>query len=202
MVPRPNNIANGDKLTNGIDKADSKVISPIALAHTVFRTPNMKPMLSFWETFLGATINYADDTIAFLRYDEEHHRVAIVAMPETTTARVSDAAGLEHVAFTFRSLDDLLTAYRQRKARGIVPFWCVNHGPTTSIYYRDPDNNKIETQVDNFESLDEAEAFMTSSHFAKNTVRTDFDPDELYVKAGEDQKKMKRRIEIGPRLYL
>ncbi|KAJ9612954.1 hypothetical protein H2200_002895 [Cladophialophora chaetospira] len=202
MVIRPKQIVNGDKLSDELDQIDSRVISPISLAHVVFRTANMKPMLRFWEMFLGATISYADDTIAFLRYDEEHHRVAIVAMPANTTPRVSDAAGLEHVAFTFRSLDGLLTAYSQRKARGIMPFWCVNHGPTTSIYYRDPDNNKIETQVDNFENVDEAESFMMSSHFAENTVGTDFDPDELHqrVKAGESQKEMKRRIEIGPRL--
>lgn len=37
-----------------------------------------------------------------------------------------------------------------------------NHGPTTSLYYRDPDGNQIETQVDNFETAEEATAFMNS----------------------------------------
>lgn len=43
---------------------------------------------------------------------------------------------VQHVAFTFDTLDGLLLAYRQRKARGILPMWCVNHGPTTSLYYQ------------------------------------------------------------------
>ena len=167
MVTRPTNIANDDKLTNEMDKDDSKVISPISPAHTVFRTCNMKSMLSVSDTSPGATSSCADDTIIFLRYDEEHPRVAIVVMPETTTPRNSDAAGREHVALIFRSLDDLLTAYRQHKAHDVVPFWCENHGAATSISSRDLDSNKKETQVDTFESLDEADVFTTSSHFCR-----------------------------------
>ena len=36
------------------------------------------------------------------------------------------------------------------KAAGILPYWCINHGPTTSLYYKDPDGNVIElfTQID------------------------------------------------------
>jgi hypothetical protein len=33
--------------------------------------------------------------------------------------------GLEHIAFTFDSLKDLCTAYKQRKEHGIIPGWCV-----------------------------------------------------------------------------
>lgn len=45
---------------------------------------------------------------------------------------------------------------------------CVNHGPTTSIYYRDPDGNDIETQVDNFDTTAEADEFFASEAFAIN----------------------------------
>lgn len=36
-----------------------------------------------------------------------------------------ESAGLAHIAFTFDSLKDLCTAYKQRKALGIEPGWCV-----------------------------------------------------------------------------
>ena len=42
--------------------------------------------------------------------------------------------------------------YKRLKQQDIVPWWCINHGPTTSMYYRDPDNNQIELQVDIFEN--------------------------------------------------
>lgn len=94
-----------------------------------------------------------------------------------------------------------MLSYSQRKDLGIEPSWCVNHGPTTSIYYTDPDGNEIETQVDNFDTNDEANEFMASPYFAENPIGTDFDPEELIkrLKSGEDHSTIKRRIEIGPR---
>jgi hypothetical protein len=89
---------------------------------------------------------------------------------------------MHHVAFAFDTLADLLQVYQQRKAHGMLPKWCVNHGPTTSIYYQDPDGNLIETQVDNFISPEDADAFMSGPLFAENPIGTDFDPEVLQRK--------------------
>ena len=80
------------------------------------------------------------------------------------------------------------------------PIWCVNHGPTTSIYFADPDGNKIETQVDNF-SAEQASAFMFSKAFEENPIGVDFDPEWLIerLKAGDDEAQLKKRREIGSR---
>jgi len=77
----------------------------------------------------------------------------------------------------------------------------VNHGPTTSIYYKDPDGNKIETQVDNFPTVQEAGAFMVTPQFMENPVGVDFDPEELVarLRSGEDWTSIMKRPEIGPR---
>ena len=177
-----------------------KVKAPKTLAHVVFRTGNYRAMVDFYRDFLGAEITHENGTLAFLRYDEEHHRVAIIAIPGTGP-RERTASGLEHVAFSYDSLDDLTLAYTQRKALGILPKWCTNHGPTTSMYYNDPDGNKIEMQVDNFDTVEEANDFMTSKYFAENPIGTDFDPEELVkkVEAGENHAAIKKRVEIGPR---
>ncbi|KIW79157.1 hypothetical protein Z517_05769 [Fonsecaea pedrosoi CBS 271.37] len=177
-----------------------EVKSPSSLAHVVLRTPNFKAMNDYYKTFLGAKASYENEILSLLTYDEEHHRVAIVAVPGTGP-KVPKSAGLEHIAFTFNTLDDLTLAYRQRKEAGILPSWCVNHGPTTSIYYTDPDGNMIETQVDNFDTVDEANAFMASRAFAENPIGTDFDPEELIrrLESGEDHRSIKKRIENGPR---
>lgn len=138
--------------------------------------------------------------LAFLIYNEEHHRLVIVEVPGTKE-KVVESSGLEYITFSFTSLEDLLLTYRQRKEKGINPLWPVNHGLTTSIYYRDPDGNMIETQIDNFESPDEATDFMNSANFAKNPIGTDFDPEDLILKlkSGASESELKRRIEIGPR---
>jgi catechol 2,3-dioxygenase-like lactoylglutathione lyase family enzyme len=181
-------------------KSVMKVLSPTSLAHVVFRTADINRMTDFWTLFLGATVTYKNDTLVFLRYDDEHHRIAIIAAPETLP-RARATAGLHHIAFGFDSLADLIKAYNQRKAHGILPTWTVNHGPTTSIYYQDPDGNLIETQVDNFDTSEEANAFMMSELFAENPIGTDFDPEEWErsMQNGEDEKKLKKRVEIGAR---
>jgi catechol-2,3-dioxygenase len=177
-----------------------KVLSPKKLAHVVLRTMNIRPMIEFYKNFLGARIEFESDRAAFLGYDEEHHRIGIIAF-ENLALPAQPAPGLEHVAFTFDNLQDLVTAYEQRKAYGIRPAICVNHGPTTSMYYMDPDGNRLESQVDNFDNAEEATAFVTSASFRENPVGEDFDPEELArrVRSGEDEATIKRRADVGPR---
>lgn len=105
------------------------------------------------------------------------------------------------MAFTFDTLPDLLESYSQRKDIGIDPAWCVNHGPTTSIYYSDPDGNYIETQVDNFDDNDQATAFMSSPDFQVNPFGVDFVPEDLMqkIKAGTPIKELLVRPVSGPR---
>jgi len=182
------------------DTTTGKVLSPAALVHVVLQTSQYEPMVAFYKTFLGAHATYENDHLAFLTYDEEHHRVAIVHMP---SAKPKDptSAGMAHMAFAFNTLKDLLLAYRQRKARGILPIWATNHGPTTSMYYQDPDGNQIETQVDNFATVAEATAFMMSSEFAENPIGADFVPEELIenLANAEDENALKKRSYVGPR---
>lgn len=182
------------------DAPFSMVLSPSKLAHVVLRTGQFSAMVSFYKTFLGAHATYENDFLSFLTYDSEHHRIAILHVPGTLP-KAAASAGLEHIAFTFPTLAALLIAYRQRKSIGILPVWCVNHGPTTSIYYRDPDGNQIETQVDNFDFVEDANAFMRGEGFAENPLGTDFDPEVLIerLEKGEDEALLKKRVEIGPR---
>lgn len=178
-----------------------RVLPPKALAHVVLRTNQFKPMVAFYTSFLGAHVTLQNEIMSFITYDDEHHRIAIVAVPGTS-AKVRASSGLEHISFTFGSLRDLLTAYRQRKqVLGISPIWAVHHGPTMSIYYQDPDGNQIETQVDVFETAEEATACMQSEELRENPLGVDIDPEELIrrLDAGEDEKSLMKRPRTGPR---
>lgn len=186
-------------MTDFNDKG-SKVLSPSVLAHVVLRTASLQRMQDFYTTFLGGRVTHSNEMLSFITYDDEHHRIALVGIP-TTAPKVRSSCGLEHVAFTFPDLSSLLLAYRQRKARGIEPAWCVNHGVSTSLYYNDPDGNMLETQVDNFATAEEANEYMHSPAFAENPIGVDFDPEELIerIEAGEDDASLKKRGDIGPR---
>jgi len=127
---------------------------------------------------LGARIQFEDSNLTFLTYDEEHHRLAIVNTPDLPAADRT-AAGVDHVAFSYAGLCDLLATYERLKASDVVPYWCINHGPTTSLYYRDPDDNQVELQVDNFPTPEECGAWFRSEAFRANPIGVPFDPDLL-----------------------
>ncbi|OCK78284.1 hypothetical protein K432DRAFT_332408 [Lepidopterella palustris CBS 459.81] len=177
------------------------VIKPTQLAHFVLRTQpsRYKRLVSYYKTFLSAEANYEDDHNAFITYDSEHHRIGICAF-EWCTPHVPTSCGLVHTAFTFANLWDLALAYRQRKENGILPFWCVNHGPTTSIYYRDPDGNEIETFVDNFDSVAEAQEAMKTEAFALNPAGIEYDPELLVqrLESGESEESIKNIANMPP----
>jgi hypothetical protein len=47
------------------------------------------------------------------------------------------------------------------------------------MYYRDPDGNKVELQIDNYDSVEELKGFFRSEAFEKNPIGVHFDPDEM-----------------------
>ena len=161
-------------------------VAPTQLAHVVRRTNRFDEMIAWYRTVLAAEVVHADRMLAFLTYDEEHHRIAIAAFPGLEEPSPL-AVGTDHVAFTFASLGDLLHTYARLKGEGIEPYWCINHGPTTSLYYKDPDGNRVELQIDNLPTRDSIEQWMHSGAFAANPVGVVFDPEDLLARyrAGE-----------------
>jgi catechol-2,3-dioxygenase len=115
--------------------------------------------------------------LSFLTYDDEHHRIAVVNVPGLPD--MTPAAGVDHIAFTFASLGDLLHTYRRLRDAGIAPYWCINHGPTTSLYYRDPNGVQVELQIDNFADLETLNGWMQSDAFRNNPIGVEFDPEVL-----------------------
>jgi len=166
--------------------ADRGRVAPVKLAHIVRRTSRFEEMVRWYQLVLAAQTVHSDGMLAFLTYDDEHHRIAIAAIPGLPD-QPSMAAGTDHVAFTHADLGDLLYTYVRLKPEGIAPYWCINHGPTTSMYYKDPDGSRIELQVDNFPTAEACNRWMRSGQFAQNPIGVVFDPEELVARyrAGE-----------------
>jgi catechol 2,3-dioxygenase-like lactoylglutathione lyase family enzyme len=156
----------------------SKPISPAKFAHFVLRTGQLDKLADWYQTVLAARIVFRDEMLCFLSYDDEHHRLALINMPGTGV-RDPNSAGTDHVAYSYNDLGELLSTYRRLKAAGILPNWPINHGVTTSIYYRDPDNNRVELQIDNYQTPKELDGYFQSRAFAENPVGVTYDPEEL-----------------------
>ena len=154
--------------------------APIKFAHVVLKTSRYDELVQWWTDFLEATPRLRNPFICFLSYDEEHHRLAIVNDPNLEP-RSPKSAGLEHFAYTYASIDDLFGQYERMRAQDVHPYWTINHGMTLSAYYRDPDGNQVETQVDSMD-MSAAQAFMASEAFAANPIGLDVDFEDLIAR--------------------
>jgi catechol-2,3-dioxygenase len=177
---------------------------PAKFAHIVYRTRRFEEMLGWYREVFEAKVQYQNPALAFLTYDDEHHRFAFANLevldPAGKGAGDKAGPGVDHVAYTYASLGDLVDTYSRLKKRGIEPYWPVRHGPTLSLYYKDPDGNRIEFQVDCFATADEANAYMQGDAFAANPIGVNFDPDELVeqFRKGVPERQLLARPEGPP----
>ncbi|MDN4592197.1 biphenyl 2,3-dioxygenase [Xenophilus aerolatus] len=171
-------------------------IRPAKLAHVVLRVSDLARSRAWYRCLLEASVAFENEMVCFLSYDEEHHRLGLIGRPDLAGLRSDDALpGLEHVAFTYATLGELLATWRRLQALEITPYWCINHGPTISLYYKDPDGNRVELQYDVFASAQEVQAFFDSGAYAENFMGIRFDPAALAARfeAGEALDALTRR---------
>lgn len=170
---------------------------PTKFSHIVLRTPRFAEMRDFYMKLLGAHPAFENEQVCFMTYDDEHHRIGLINWPHLAPIDPK-RAGLEHVAFTYAELPSLLAAYAYNKDEGVLPFWTINHGPTISFYYRDPDGNKVELQYDVFPDTAGVEAFFASGAYDENFMGIIFDPDKMIAdwEAGVPLEDLTRRPKL------
>ena len=115
---------------------------PSKFAHVVYSTRRFEEMIDWYESVFEAKVVYQNPVFAFLTYDDEHHRFAFanlsVLLPDSVASETRDKAGVNHVAYTYANLGDLLATYERLKQLGINPYWRIHHGITLSLYYQIP----------------------------------------------------------------
>ena len=106
---------------------------PVKFAHVVYQTRRYDEMISWYAKVFEAEVVHQDPALAFMTYDDEHHRFAFANLDVLNPAgQASDqrgAIGVNHVAYTFASAGDLMANYARLKAAGVTPYWPIHHGP-------------------------------------------------------------------------
>jgi catechol-2,3-dioxygenase len=167
---------------------------PVKFAHVVYSTRRYEEMIAWYQKVFEADVVYQNPVLAFLTYDDEHHRFAIAnlsAFKPGVEGGGRGEIGVNHVAYTYANLGNLLDTYARLKQEGITPYWRIHHGMTLSFYYQDPDGNRMEFQVDTC-PVDEANAYMQSDAFAANPIGVEIDPDALLAqyRSGVPEKQL------------
>lgn len=178
------------------------MVKPVKFAHVVYMTRRYDEMIAWYQNVFEAEVVHQDPALAFLTYDDEHHRFAFANLdllsPGGKGKDDRGSVGVNHVAYTFASVGDLMQIYKKLKQAGINPYWPVHHGTTLSLYYSDPDGNRMEFQVDHG-SVEDAIAYMTSETFAANPIGIVYDPEALLARyeAGASESEL-IAIPVGP----
>src|ERR1700721_2470333 len=136
-----------------------KTIHP-TLHHYGLTTANLQTMVEWYATVLGMTVVFQTSSplgknapiqvsAAWVTNDDANHRIGLIAMPQLTPdAQKSSHVRLQHTAYEYDSLDQLLDTYIRLRDKDIRPVLSADHGPTTSMYYADPDGNSVELFAD------------------------------------------------------
>jgi len=146
------------------------------LQHYGLTTANLDAVIDWYHKVLGMTVNRRSavptagqhgppfSAFAFISNDELDHRIVFFEMPGVVAdPEKVHYARLQHVAFNYETLDDLLGTYLRLKRIGILPLWAADHGVGTSFYYADPDQNIVELNVNNYGNDWTATEFLRSS---------------------------------------
>ena len=156
------------------------IIKP-KLHHVTLKTTRLQEMIDWYKIVIGGSVTYMDPRNAWMTNDDANHRIAFLVAPGLRDdERKTAHTGMHHSAFEYDSFDDLLDSYRRLKGLGIEPAFCLEHGLTTSLYYRDPDGNFVELQSDAFGDWAASTEFMrTSESFAANPIGYFFDVERV-----------------------
>ncbi len=118
-----------------------------AISHVVLYVYDFPMMKDFYTDVMGFHLSdmgrARGNDICFLTLDPglDHHQLALAG--GRTGPR--DAGSLNHVAFRLGSLADLRLRYeRLMAADAVTAVDPITHGSWLSVYYRDPENNRME----------------------------------------------------------
>jgi catechol 2,3-dioxygenase len=119
------------------------------LGHVVLKVRDAARSRDFYTRALGLKIAHEDleRGAVFLSFGKEHHDLALfqVASGEPPA---STAPGMHHMAWQLGSFEELRAAYQELKAMGFTVESTAEHNVTRSVYFPDPDGNRVELYCD------------------------------------------------------
>lgn len=119
--------------------------------------------------------------ICFFRLALEHPYQQVIALfaRHAAEGRSAVLGNLHHLQLGDESPRVLARRYRELKATGIIPFKVMDHGPTLSFYYHDPDENVVELAAPNQVDVAQFLSALEAPEFARNPSGRSVDPEAI-----------------------
>jgi catechol 2,3-dioxygenase len=121
------------------------------LGHVVLKVRDAQRSRDFYVRTLGLKVAFDSPGAVFLSFGREHHELALFQLASGETPGEAQP-GLHHMAWQLGSFAELQAAHRELAAMGIAVESTVEHNVTRSVYFPDPDGNRVELYCDMVEN--------------------------------------------------
>jgi catechol 2,3-dioxygenase len=121
------------------------------LQHAVLNCRDVEASVKFYTEILGMeVVSYNQERkMAFLSFGTEHHDIALFQFPTETAMLEPNHLGLNHLALEIEGGEDQLKElYARFKARDVRIDRVTDHVMSHSVYFFDPDGNRLEIFCD------------------------------------------------------
>ncbi|HEY7362752.1 MAG TPA: VOC family protein [Methylomirabilota bacterium] len=124
--------------------------TPAVFSHLGIHVTDLPRMEDFYTRVLGLLVMDKGalrdgPTLLFLSRDpDQHHQIVLV----TGRPPGVDYNVVNQISFKVPTLAELKTMYARMRAEGVKEFRIVTHGNAWSVYFPDPEGNRVELFVD------------------------------------------------------
>ena len=133
---------------------------PMRVGHLVLNVKDLEASTKFYTEVLGFEVAIQRPTGTFLTCGKIHHDLALFQAPVDALPVTEGQLGLNHFAVQVADLEDLTEVYNTLKDSGAQMDRNTDHGMTSSVYFFDPDGNRIEFFCNNTDTAEEGLAMM------------------------------------------
>ena len=127
-------------------------MTDLRLGHIGIFVRDLSQMVAFYQRVFGFVITDADfegdgerRAVFLSRSPEEHHQLVLVYRP---TAMTSGQPAVQQISFRTDSLAEVRRAYFALRAEHLSHIDPVTHGTAWSVYFLDPEGNRMEIFAD------------------------------------------------------
>ena len=144
------------------------------VGHVVLSVKDVEASMKFYAEALGMEVMlHREGNAAFLSFGTQHHDIALFKAPEGAEM---GKLGLNHIAFQIEGGEtDLRQLYGRLVQHGAKVDYTTDHGMTHSVYFFDPDGNRLEI----FSEVMDPEAGRQYMREGVNLTNRDYKPEPI-----------------------